>query len=151
QSLRRFNALFRERYRLQPARLRRRVAGAVAPAAADALRFELSFRPPYDWPAVRAFLAARAISGVESLEGGSSCRTARVAVGSTEHRGWIEITMSPRNAALRVAVSASLARAVPPVLSRVKSLMDLACHPAEVARALGTLAGHHHGGLRVPG
>jgi AraC family transcriptional regulator of adaptative response / DNA-3-methyladenine glycosylase II len=49
-----------------------------------------------------------------------------------------------------VAVSASLAKALPPVLSRVKALMDLACHPAEVAQALGTLA-ERRPGLRVPG
>jgi AraC family transcriptional regulator of adaptative response / DNA-3-methyladenine glycosylase II len=36
------------------------------------------------------------------------------------------------------------------VLSRVKALMDLACHPAEVAQALGTLA-ERRPGLRVPG
>src|SRR5258706_10502351 len=58
--------------------------------------------------------------------------------------------MSPRNPTLRVAVSASLARALPPVLSRVKALMDLACHPAEVAQALGPLA-KRRPGLRVPG
>ena len=58
--------------------------------------------------------------------------------------------MSPKKPTLRVAVSASLAKALPPVLSRVKALMDLACHPAEVAQALGALA-KRHPGLRVPG
>src|ERR1700675_4604768 len=58
--------------------------------------------------------------------------------------------MSPKKPPLRVVVSASLAKALPPVLSRVKALMDLACHPAEVAQALGTLA-KRHPGLRVPG
>src|SRR3990170_1241010 len=65
-SLRRFNALFRERYRLQPAQLRRRMRAAAAPAA-DALHFELAYRPPYDWAALSAFLGARAIAGVEAL------------------------------------------------------------------------------------
>jgi AraC family transcriptional regulator of adaptative response / DNA-3-methyladenine glycosylase II len=45
-SLRRFNALFRSRYQLTPTDLRRR-----APVARpmDALRFEVAYRPPYDW------------------------------------------------------------------------------------------------------
>jgi AraC family transcriptional regulator of adaptative response / DNA-3-methyladenine glycosylase II len=47
-------------------------------------------------------------------------------------------------------VSASLAKALPPVLSRVKALTDVACNPAEVERALGPLA-KQHPGLRVPG
>src|SRR5262245_41298944 len=38
----------------------------------------------------------------------------------------------------------------PLVLGRVKALMDLSCHPAEVTRALGALAARHPG-VRVPG
>ncbi len=149
-SLRRFNALFKQRYRLQPSQLRRPVNGAAASAAVDVLKFELSFRPPYDWPAVIAFLGARAIAGVEVVERNRYRRTVRVAVDGKEHHGWIEVTLSPKKSALHVAVSASLAKALPPVLSRVKSLMDLSCHPAEVAQALGALA-RRHPGLRVPG
>ena len=148
-SLRRFNALFRERYRLQPAQLRRRGRAAAAPAA-DALHFELSYRPPYDWAALSAFLGARAIAGVEALEDGRYRRTVRIAQEGKDHLGWIEVAPSPQKPTLRVAVSATLARVLPPVLSRVKSLMDLACNPVEVAQALGPLA-QKHPGMRVPG
>jgi len=122
---------------------------AAAPTA-DALHFELSFRPPYDWPAVSAFLGARAIAGVEALEEGCYRRTVRIAQEGKEHLGWVDISLSPKKPALRVAVSASLARVLPPVLSRVKALMDLACNPTEVAQALGSLA-QKHPGMRVPG
>jgi AraC family transcriptional regulator of adaptative response / DNA-3-methyladenine glycosylase II len=148
-SLRRFNALFKQRYRLQPGRLRRRMNDA-APAASDALHFELSYRPPYDWQAVSGFLAARAIAGVEAVDGGVYRRTVRVLVDGKPKSGWIEIAPSTKKPALRVAVSASLAKALPPVLSRVKALMDLACNPTEVAQALGALA-RRRPGLRVPG
>jgi AraC family transcriptional regulator of adaptative response / DNA-3-methyladenine glycosylase II len=148
-SLRRFNALFKQRYRLQPQQLRRHMRAQTAPAA-DALQFELSFRPPYDWPALAAFLGARAIAGVEAVEGGVYRRTVRVELDGKEHRGWIEAALSPKKPALRVAVSATLARVLPPVLSRVKALMDLSCNPAEVAQALGAL-GQAHPGMRVPG
>jgi AraC family transcriptional regulator of adaptative response / DNA-3-methyladenine glycosylase II len=150
-SLRRFNALFRQRYRLQPGQLRRHMqGGAPASAAADALNFELSFRPPYDWPAMGAFLGVRAIAGVEAVEDGVYRRTVRAQADRKEHLGWIEVVPSPKKPALRIAVSASLAKVLPPVLSRVKALMDLACHPAEVAQALGVLA-RRNPGLRVPG
>ncbi|HET9734592.1 MAG TPA: DNA-3-methyladenine glycosylase 2, partial [Burkholderiales bacterium] len=162
-SLRRFNALFKQRYRLQPQQLRRHMRAqpthgrtqaalprAQAAPAADALQFELSFRPPYDWGALAAFLGARAIAGVEAVEGGVYRRTARVELGGKEHRGWIEAGLSPKKPALRIAVSASLARVLPPVLSRVKALMDLSCNPTEVAQALGSLAARHPG-MRVPG
>jgi len=156
-SLRRFNALFKQRYRLQPGRLRRHM-GAPGAGTFDALSFELSYRPPYDWPAVSAFLGARAIAGVEALEEGAYRRTVRFVQDGREQRGWVDIAPSPKKPALRVTVSASLAKALPPVLSRVKALMDLACNPLEVAQALGALdAGplaalaRGHPGLRVPG
>jgi AraC family transcriptional regulator of adaptative response / DNA-3-methyladenine glycosylase II len=138
-SLRRFNALFKQRYRLQPSQLRRHMRGGVPPSA-DALNLELSFRPPYDWGAVSTFLGARAIAGVEALDGNCYRRTVRIAIDGKEHLGWVEVGISPKTPTLRVTVSAALARA----------LMDLACHPAEVARALGALASSHPG-LRVPG
>jgi len=148
-SLRRFNALFRSRYRLNPRELRR-VAPRQQGAAADALRFELSYRPPYDWDGVAAFLAARAVHGVESVEDGRYRRTVRVAAERREHRGWIEVAPSARKPALAVTLSATLAKAAPLVLGRVKALMDLSCHPAEVSRALGALAARRPG-VRVPG
>ncbi|HZW72037.1 MAG TPA: AlkA N-terminal domain-containing protein, partial [Caldimonas sp.] len=147
-SVRRFNALFRQRYRLKPGQLRgQRQNGEPA---TDALQFELSFRPPFDWPAVSAFLGARAIAGVESLENGRYRRTVRIQNDGKEHAGWISVEMSPKKPTLRVAVSASLVKVLSPVLSRVKALMDLACNPAEVARALGALT-RPRPGLRVPG
>jgi AraC family transcriptional regulator of adaptative response / DNA-3-methyladenine glycosylase II len=145
-SLRRFNALFRSRYRLNPKELRKLAAGDHA----DTLGFELSYRPPLDWPALIAFLGTRAVAGVEAIEGSLYRRTVRVAADGREHRGWLEVGLSAKKPALRLTLSASLAKAIPPVLARTKSLMDLACHPLEVARTLGAL-GEGNSGLRVPG
>lgn len=147
-SLRRFNALFRQRYRLQPGQLRRRVNGRAMPVT-DALSFELSYRPPYDWPAMTAFLGARAIDGAEMLDGPRYRRTVRVTSEGKDHVGWIEIGPSPKKPALHVAVSSSLARVLPPLLARIKTLMDLSCNPTEVAGVLGKLA--QRPGIRVPG
>lgn len=146
-SVRRFNALFKQRYRLQPQQLRRAAPPAAVP---DTLNFELSFRPPYDWAALCAFLGARTIAGVEAVEANAYRRTARIAVDGKVQAGWLEVGLSRKKPAVRVAVSASLAKALPPVLSRVKALMDLSCQPAEVAQALGAIAGFRPG-LRVPG
>ena len=148
-SLRRFNALFKQRYRLQPVELRRRMKGEAGPVA-DSLNFELSFRPPYDWPAISSFLGARAIAGVEMLAGSFYRRTVRVESEGKDHLGWVEVGLSSRKPALHVAVSASLAQVLPPVLARVKALMDLSCNPTEVAEALRGLAQFRHG-TRVPG
>jgi AraC family transcriptional regulator of adaptative response / DNA-3-methyladenine glycosylase II len=142
-SLRRFNHLFRTRYRLTPAELRRK---APAREPGDTLSFELAYRPPYDWNSMLAFLERRAIRGVESVERNAYLRTVRIG----KARGFIQVTPSKRRAALGVSVSASLASAIPPLLARVKHLFDVACHPDEIATALGPLA-RGHPGLRLPG
>ena len=51
-SLRRFNALFRERYRLAPTQLRR----DTARSGTDGLTLALDYRPPYAWDAILQFL-----------------------------------------------------------------------------------------------
>ena len=146
-SVRRFNALFKARYRMPPGRLRVARGNDALPAA---LAFDLSFRPPYDWASMLAFLRHRAIDGVEHVTGDAYARTVSMAHRGALHVGRIEVRLAPRRPALRVSVSPSLARAVPAVLSRVKHAFDLACDPVVVAAALGPLAAAHPG-LRVPG
>jgi AraC family transcriptional regulator of adaptative response / DNA-3-methyladenine glycosylase II len=93
-SLRRFNALFKQRYRLQPSALRRHTR---ASSQTDALSFELSFRPPYDWLAVSTFLGARSIAGVEAVEDSRYRRTVRVPAEGKDHLGWVESAFRRRS------------------------------------------------------
>lgn len=146
-SLRRFNHLFRTRYRLTPAELRRR---APSNGPAQRLVFDLAYRPPYDWDAMAAFLARRAIAGVESVQGRTYARTLRIARKGREHAGTVSVAPAPRRPALRVGVDASLAAVLPAVLARMKHLFDVGSHPDEVAATLGEL-GAAHPGLRLPG
>jgi AraC family transcriptional regulator, regulatory protein of adaptative response / DNA-3-methyladenine glycosylase II len=145
-SLRRFNALFRTRYRMTPGELRRTSTGGTP----GELAFEIAYRPPYDWDAMSAFLERRAIAGVECVDARGYHRTVRVERQGKWLGGWISVAPSRKRAALRVSVSPSLAGALPAVLARVKQLFDVACRPDEIARALGDLAAGHPG-LRLPG
>ena len=146
-SVRRFNALFRARYRMAPGRLRRVRGASALPAA---LAFELAFRPPYAWDAMLEFLGQRAIAGVETVTADAYARSVAIAHRGAVHTGWIEVRRARRRPALAITVSPSLAHAVPAVLSRVKHAFDLACDPAQIAATLGDLAAAHPG-LRVPG
>jgi AraC family transcriptional regulator of adaptative response / DNA-3-methyladenine glycosylase II len=146
-SLRRFNALIRTRYRMPPSRLRREAAPASLPSA---MRFELAYRPPYDWDAMLAFLGARAIAGVEQVDAHGYRRTLAVANRAGRSAGWISVSHAPRRHAVIVGISGSLARAVPTVLGRVRHTFDLACDPAPILAQLGDLA-LARPGLRVPG
>ncbi|MDN5864291.1 MAG: DNA-3-methyladenine glycosylase 2 [Gammaproteobacteria bacterium] len=145
-SLRRFNALFRERYRLQPRGIRK----TPESAARDRLEFELAYRPPYAWTAQLAFLTVRATEGVEAATAKQYRRTVAVEHGKAVHRGWIEVAHRARRHTLQVTMSGSLALVVPVVLGRVKQLFDLGCRPDEIERHLGGMASSLPG-LRVPG
>jgi AraC family transcriptional regulator of adaptative response / DNA-3-methyladenine glycosylase II len=146
-SLRRFNALFRQRYRLSPTAVRRTPAAA---SRGDALIFELGYRPPLDWESVCGFLAARALDGVESLEGATYVRSIALTRHATRHCGWIAVAPVAHKAVLKVALSPALVRVVPAALARVKRVFDLACEPSRIAAALGPLA-RSRPGLRLPG
>ena len=146
-SVRRFNALFKARYRMAPGRLRDARASGMLPSV---LTFELAYRPPYDWESMLAFLGGRAIEGVERVDDNGYSRTVAVEHRGVRHVGRVEVRRVARRPALSVSMSPSLARAVPAVLSRVKNTFDLACDPALVAAALGPLADARPG-LRVPG
>lgn len=146
-SLRRFNALFRERYRTSPSAMRRAARGG---ASSEGLAFELAYRPPLDWTALLDFLRHRAIAGVEAVDADAYARSVRLRRGGRVLTGRIRVAPARGRPALRVVVSSELAPVVPAVLGRVKRLFDLACDPHEVAQALGPLAARRPG-LRLPG
>ncbi|HMJ60378.1 MAG TPA: AlkA N-terminal domain-containing protein [Bryobacteraceae bacterium] len=148
KSLRRFHALFQERYRLSPRQIRKTPRrGQSRP---DALIFNLSYRPPYDWDALLAFLDARSIAGVEEVSQSSYRRIVRVVQKGKLHAGWMEIRPEPGKNVMRVVASVSLRKAIPIFLARVKHVLDLGCHPAQIGERLGALAAAKPG-LRVPG
>jgi AraC family transcriptional regulator of adaptative response / DNA-3-methyladenine glycosylase II len=152
-SLRRFNAAFLARYRMPPGRLRResRDPGASAiPGGTTALH--LAYRPPYDWDAMREFLAARVIRDVEVVTEAGYARTVRIGA----HTGWIRVTHAAKRSALRVEFTPSLAPVLPALLGRLRNLFDLAARPDLIAAHLGKDAllresVRRNPGLRVPG
>ena len=141
-SLRRFNALFQERYRLNPTALRRsRLSGPP-----ETLSCEVACRPPLVLDALLAFLVSRAAPGFEALDGCRYLRTVRLGEG----RGWVMVEPMPERPTLRVTLSASLAPVLRPALACVRHLFDLRADPLTIAAHLGPLADAHPG-LRVPG
>jgi AraC family transcriptional regulator of adaptative response / DNA-3-methyladenine glycosylase II len=154
QSLRRFNAVFRERYRLSPSALRRaapsRSAGSARPAG-DFVTLTLAYRPPLDWPLLLRQLAREAVPGVISVDGGRYVRAVRLE-GRT---GAIAASNVEARSHLEVAVSLSLLPALMPLLARLRHLFDLDAEPAVVdahlaQHGLAQWVGRHPG-IRIPG
>ncbi|MBJ6726846.1 AlkA N-terminal domain-containing protein [Geomesophilobacter sediminis] len=158
-SIRRFNDLFRSRYRLTPANFRKAGAaeekGALNGAEPDAVTLFLGYRPPFAWDILLSFFASRAIPGVEVVRDGCYRRTVAIAKGETVYRGWISVSDVPRRNAVAVIVAATLLPVLPQVLARLRQLLDLDCNPEVVARSLATLARVSSSlpvaGIRLPG
>lgn len=114
RSVRRFNAIVRERYRLTPQKLRGRQG-----EKRDGLRLTLIARGDYRPEPVFSFLARRALPGVEIAAHNRYARTLSIAGAS----GWIELTPQPRG--LTLTLSDTLAPALRPLVAAVRGAFDL--------------------------
>jgi AraC family transcriptional regulator of adaptative response / DNA-3-methyladenine glycosylase II len=121
------------------------------PTQRESIVCEVSYRPPLDWCGLLEFLAFRASSGVEAVEGSAYQRTVR----ANGKAGWIRVTCpcpSPAKVirhVLQVELSNSLIPVLPQVLTRVKRLFDLSAEPCRIESALKDLVADP--GVRVPG
>lgn len=146
QSLRRFNAAFKTRFTVPPTKLREQPSRRRS----DGLRLRLGYRPPFDWQRMLRFLRARALYGVEHIEGDSYSRHVCI----TDKSGWITVTHDAQAHALVVDASTSLSTVCAPLLFKVRRLFDLDASPAHIHEVLDThphLQSSKHAGLRVPG
>jgi AraC family transcriptional regulator of adaptative response / DNA-3-methyladenine glycosylase II len=140
-SVRRFNALFKSRYGLNP----RAVRGSAN--RADGLNVQLEFRPPMAWTNLLAYLSLRAIPGVEMVDAAHYRRT--VSIGDAS--GWIDVSMHASGTALNLQTSPSLSMHIGAVIARVKHLFDLGSAPTAVAELLGKDSILHATVERIPG
>jgi AraC family transcriptional regulator of adaptative response / DNA-3-methyladenine glycosylase II len=154
QSLRRFNSVFRERYRLSPSALRRATpasaGGSTAPAG-DFVTLTLAYRPPFDWALLVRRLAGDALPGVTAVEGLRYARAVRL----DGRVGAIVASDIPGRSHLEVAVSLSLLPSLMPLLARLRHLFDLDAEPAVVDAHLAqhglARAVRRRPGVRIPG
>jgi methylphosphotriester-DNA--protein-cysteine methyltransferase len=117
-SVRRFNETFLHLFHRPPRALRRKSAPREEEKE---IILRLSYRAPYDWENMLAFLRARAIPGVEVLEAGRYLRTVEVdgAVGS------IAVTHLPKQQSLGVSIRFPNVKALPGIVARVRRQFDL--------------------------
>jgi AraC family transcriptional regulator of adaptative response / DNA-3-methyladenine glycosylase II len=137
KSIRRFNDLFRERYRMTPGSFRK--GNQDAQGGLDSIRLHLGYRAPYEWGSILGFLGQRTIDGVETVRDGSYQRAVCIQDGIAARRGWLTVTDAPSRSMLIVTVSAGLLPVLSRVLARVRGLFDLNCDPARVAQTLGAM------------
>jgi AraC family transcriptional regulator of adaptative response / DNA-3-methyladenine glycosylase II len=171
QSLRRFNSVFRERYRLSPSALRRAplprdgegdtetARGSRAVPGEALVRLTLAYRAPLDWQVLTALLERDAMPGVEVVQGGRYGRTIRLGGGRgvvfAEDAALPRVPQSAAKTHLHVHVSPALLPVLMPLLARLRHLFDLDAEPAVIDTSLersglGPLV-RRRPGVRIPG
>jgi AraC family transcriptional regulator of adaptative response / DNA-3-methyladenine glycosylase II len=162
-SVRRFNDAVRNAWDRTPRSLRaarggaksRRTSTSDSASATPTLVLKLPFRAPYDWQTLTAYLAFRAIPGVEVVDADHYARSIRLG----ELHGTVDVR--PEDGENHLVARLFLAEvddAVPliRVSERLRRLFDLTADPVTIAAHLSLdpeLAGRvrERPGLRVPG
>ncbi len=151
-SIRRFNATIRSAYDRSPTELRRTGNRKHSQSNDPNLQLRLSYRPPFDWPALRNFLQARAIPGVEKIDGDTYRRT----VQDGNSTGIIEVQFIKDQRHLLLRVPPQLSKNLMQISERVRNLFDLRADPMAITNHLSQdeqMAALilNYPGLRVPG
>jgi AraC family transcriptional regulator of adaptative response / DNA-3-methyladenine glycosylase II len=149
--VRRFNAGIRKVYHRTPTEIRR-MARHTAIQPENQYLFRLRFRPPYNWQGMLAFLAARAIPGVEVVEAG----TYRRSISVNGSHGCFEVALDEPNATLVARVQFGSPRSLFFITERIRTMFDLNADWAAIVKSLKTdpvLSPRLETapGLRVPG
>ncbi len=153
-SARRLHDAIRATFHRPPGVLRRRRAIPGAPAgdlAPDALELRLPARAPFAAAPILAFLAGRAIPGVERVANGAYTRSVRIG----DATGTIRVRGIPGEPALTLGVRMSSSLALLAIATRITRMFDLdsdtraiAAHLRRDPRLARVVPAH---GLRLPG
>jgi AraC family transcriptional regulator, regulatory protein of adaptative response / DNA-3-methyladenine glycosylase II len=147
-SVRQFNDTVREVYAATPTQLRNGSRGRTP--ATGPLQLRLGVREPFDPAGLLDFLAARAVPGVEHVEGGVYTRSL------TLPRGEGVVSLEPTPTTVHARLWLHDLRDVTAAVERCRRLLDLDADPQAVLAVLGDdpLLGAQvraRPGLRVPG
>lgn len=147
-SVRRFNDCFASVLQMTPRSLRRPASKQLREPG---IRLFLSYRPPYDWAALRAFLQTRLIETLEWCGDDHYGRTFRLANGASGR-----FTARHRPERFGFDVSLQFSQPVPllPVVRTIRRLLDLDADSSTIDAHLAPIqaeVGPERPGLRLPG
>jgi AraC family transcriptional regulator, regulatory protein of adaptative response / DNA-3-methyladenine glycosylase II len=149
--VRRFNASIKKTYHRTPSQIRATARHADKQLENEYV-FRLRYRPPYHWCAMLSFLRARAIPGVELVDGNRYVRSFFV----NGHCGRFEITHDEQQPSLTARVLFADPCSLHAIIERIRMMFDLNADWTVIASHLGSdpvMASLMEScpGLRVPG
>lgn len=144
-SIRRFNGAFKDRFKKNPAAIRRQSSGAPG------LTVSLSYRPPYDFEGLLKFYRSHGIGRLEWFSEGKMHRV----VEFEGRAGLIAVSDDPARSRVLVEIDFPGISAIHHIVSRVRAMFDLDSDPVLVANALETdpktkALLRKHPGIRLP-
>ncbi|HZZ43282.1 MAG TPA: AlkA N-terminal domain-containing protein [Tepidisphaeraceae bacterium] len=144
-SLRRFNAAFKSRFHRPPSDLRRPLK---APHENPGFTLTLSYRPPFDWPALLSFYQSHTIPGLESTTPNSYQRLFHL----NSSPGLLRVT--PADTHLNLHILTKDPTVLFEVTRRVRRMFDLDSDPVLIANAFAAVplldrSIRRHPGLRL--
>jgi AraC family transcriptional regulator of adaptative response / DNA-3-methyladenine glycosylase II len=149
-SVRQFNETLLAVYGRTPTQLRARARRRSNSAVPGTIELRLPFREPFDGESLLAFLAARAIPGVEEVDGLTYRRTLAL-----EH-GPAVVALTPEARFVRAELRLADLRDLTAAVARCRRLLDLDTDPVAISSQLGDDPAiaplvSARPGLRVPG
>lgn len=133
-SVRRFNAVFAKTFRRSPREVREKRATPAGAGPANGLELRLCYREPFDYEALLAFLAARAIPGVEAVCNGHYRRTVSIEA----EQGVIDVSQNLAAKHLILRLPPELSRHAMTIAERVRRLFDLLADSRVIEAQLST-------------
>lgn len=152
KSIRQFNHAVRTTAGLSPSELRRLRGDVAVSSRKGELAIRLLYRPPFNWPALIAFLKSLATPGVERVEDGLYQRT----IESDGGAGVISVSPAQNDDCLIVQIALSKYGGLLRVVERVRRVFDLGADPLQIAAHLSRDQRlkpllDRRPGIRVPG
>nr|WP_205863587.1 DNA-3-methyladenine glycosylase 2 [Planosporangium mesophilum] len=129
RSVRQFNETIRDVYGRPPSALRE-ASAAHRTATPGTITLRLPYRRPLHAEALVGYLAARAIPGVETVDGDGYHRTLRLPHGSGT------ASLAPRDGYIQATLRLTDVRDLAPAVARCRRLLDLDADPEAVDAAL---------------
>ncbi len=133
-SIRRFNATFHALYDRPPRDLRRASVRDMDRSAVAGITLNLPYAPPYDWDAIIGFLAARAITGIECVDGAARYRRTVALDGA---QGVVSVEPNELDNGLRVRIRFPRVESIAAIVGRVRRVFDLSADPRAIGEHLG--------------
>jgi AraC family transcriptional regulator, regulatory protein of adaptative response / DNA-3-methyladenine glycosylase II len=152
-SVRRFNATFDTLYQRPPRELRRSRLVDNERTGAEGITLMLPYARPYDWDAMIGFLGARAIKGIEAVNGNGRYYRSIALDGA---QGVISVEPDERKPGLRVTIRFPRIAPLATIVRRARRIFDLGADPLAIGQdlardpVLAPLVARRPG-LRVPG